>query len=317
MSYAGYDIIGDVHGCANALARLLDKLGYASVNGVFQHPSRQAIFAGDIVDRGPNIREALSIVKAMCDAGSAQMVMGNHEFDAIAYHTPAPAGSERRFLRDHTDRHNRLIEATLSQFSDYPEEWQAYLTWFKSLPLFLEFPHFRVVHACWDQALINELKQRYPANHIDEDFLRATADENSFEWQCINRLTRGRDLPLPKGAAMRSAEGFERRSFRTRFWGRKPKTYGDLAFQPDPLPEAIASQPLGVEDQMSLKRYGKNEVPLFIGHYWLSGRPKPIADNLACLDYSAVKYGRLVAYSMDDETQLSPEKFTWVHVDTP
>lgn len=316
-AYRGYDIIGDVHGCALALARLLDKLGYTAVNGVFQHPQRKAIFAGDIVDRGPRVREALAIVKKMCDAGHAQMVMGNHEFDAIAYHTPAPLASGRKYLREHTERHNRLIAETLEQFSDYPEEWQEYLAWFKRLPLFLEFPNFRVVHACWDQRVIDELKQRYPAGCIDDDFLTAVADPESFEWLCINRLTRGRDLPLPKGAAMRSAEGFERRSFRARFWGRKPKTYGDLAFQPDPLPDAIASQPLSAEDHLKITRYGKQEVPLFVGHYWLSGRPKPIADNLACLDYSAVKYGRLVAYSMDDETVLSQEKFTWVNVDTP
>lgn len=314
---SGYDIIGDVHGCANALERLLHKLGYEKLNGVFRHKSRQAIFAGDIVDRGPHIREALAIVKAMCDAGTAQLIMGNHEFDAIGFHTPAPKNSARRFLRDHTERHTRLIAETLAQFDAYPAEWQSYLEWFKTLPLFIETKNFRVVHACWDQAIINEFVERYPDLKINDAFLMATADTDSFEWQCISRLTRGRDLPLPKGAAMQSAEGFERKSFRARFWGRKPKTYGDLAFQPDPLPEAIASQPLCANTDLDINRYSKSEVPLFIGHYWLSGKPKPIADNLACLDYSAVKYGRLVAYSIDDEKILDPAKFTWVHVDTP
>lgn len=316
-SYSGYDIIGDVHGCANALEQLLQKLGYESVHGVFGHPSRQAIFAGDIVDRGPHIREALHIVKTMCDAGNAQLIMGNHEFDAIGYHTVAPSHCGRDFLREHTDRHKRLISETLEQFVDYPDEWLAYLDWFKTLPLFLEFENFRVVHACWDQRLIDEFTSRYPQHKITDDFLSATADKDSFEWQCISRLTRGRDFPLPKGHAMKSAEGFERRFFRARFWGQKPKTYGDIAFQPDPLPEAIASQVLSAADHLQITRYSKSERPLFIGHYWLSGRPKPIADNLACLDYSAVKYGRLVAYSIDDEKILSPEKFTWVHVDTP
>jgi len=35
---------------------------------------------------------------------------------------------------------------------------------------------------------------------------------------------------------------------------------------------------------------------------------------VACLDYSAVKYGKLVAYRMDDETRLDPQKFVWVDV---
>jgi hypothetical protein len=53
---------------------------------------------------------------------------------------------------------------------------------------------------------------------------------------------------------------------------------------------------------------------VFVGHYWMTGEPRPIAPNIACLDYSAVKYGRLVAYRIDDETRLSPDKFVSVKV---
>ena len=65
----GYDLIGDVHGCAQSLARLLAKLGYEQHEDGYRHPERKVIFLGDIVDRGPRIREALHIVKAMVDAG--------------------------------------------------------------------------------------------------------------------------------------------------------------------------------------------------------------------------------------------------------
>lgn len=47
----------------------------------------------------------------------------------------------------------------------------------------------------------------------------------------------------------------------------------------------------------------------------MSGVPATIRRNIACLDYSAVKYGRLVAYRMDSEKQLNNGKFTWVRVD--
>ena len=53
------------------------------------------------------------------------------------------------------------------------------------------------------------------------------------------------------------------------------------------------------------------------GYCWRSGRPAPIRDNLACLDYSAVLYGKLVAYRLDDETRIDPHKFVWVDVDRP
>ena len=43
-----YDLIGDVHGCAQTLEHLLDTLGYRFQAGVWRHPERIAVFLGDI-----------------------------------------------------------------------------------------------------------------------------------------------------------------------------------------------------------------------------------------------------------------------------
>lgn len=84
-----YDLIGDIHGHADELEALLQKLGYKKLKGVYSHSeNRQVIFVGDFIDRGPKIRETLHLVKAMYDNGNAQAVMGNHEFNAICFHTP-------------------------------------------------------------------------------------------------------------------------------------------------------------------------------------------------------------------------------------
>ena len=85
-----HDLIGDIHGHADALQQLLTKLGYAKHKGVYRHPDRQAIFLGDFIDRGPKIRETLEIVRPMIDSGTALAVMGNHELNALAFHTPDP-----------------------------------------------------------------------------------------------------------------------------------------------------------------------------------------------------------------------------------
>jgi hypothetical protein len=45
------------------------------------------IFVGDFIDRGPQQREVLRIARAMCEAGSASAVLGNHEFNAIGWAT--------------------------------------------------------------------------------------------------------------------------------------------------------------------------------------------------------------------------------------
>jgi hypothetical protein len=83
-----YDIIGDIHGYATQLHWLLRKLEYSEESGAYRHPDRKVIFLGDFIDRGPEIRETLRVVRAMVDSGSALAVMGNHEFNALAYHTP-------------------------------------------------------------------------------------------------------------------------------------------------------------------------------------------------------------------------------------
>jgi protein phosphatase len=85
-----FDIIGDVHGCADELESLLTMLGYTvderrasaglDAGPVYRHPDgRNAIFVGDLVDRGPRILDTLRIVRNMVEAGSGLCVMGNHE----------------------------------------------------------------------------------------------------------------------------------------------------------------------------------------------------------------------------------------------
>lgn len=313
--WRGFDIIGDVHGCANTLEKLLRKMGYDRVSGVYRHPERQAIFLGDVVDRGPHIRKALHLVKNMTDAGSALCILGNHEFNAICYTTPAPEGHGQSHVRAHNSRHNRLIAETLDQFSGHPEEWRMFLDWFKTLPLFLEMPGFRVVHACWDQELVDEYKARYGDSRLREELIIESMDPHSFAGRIFDRLTRGTGIPLPPGTTITGRDGYVRESFRTKFWADNPRTYRDVVFQPDPLPDHIADKPLSSRENAQLLSYGAQDPPVFVGHYWLQGSPRPLRHNVACLDYSAVKFGRLVAYRFDGERKLSADKFVWVYVD--
>lgn len=320
MATMGYDIIGDVHGCAKTLELLLIKLGYENVAPdlrwpVYRHSQRMAIFLGDVVDRGPRIREALHLVKAMVDAGTAYCIVGNHEINALSYTTKAPEGSGHKYVREHNARHNRIIAETLNQFAGYPEEWRMFLDWFHTLPVFMEFEKFRVVHACWDNELISAYISTHGADrNITKGFIQASAVSGSFPARFLNRLTRGTDLNLPDGRKMTGQDGFERRAFRTKFWADSPETFQDVAFQPDPLPKDLSKTPLTREQKESLLSYSEDEKPVFVGHYWLQGEPHPLRKNIACLDYSAVKYGRLVCYRYDGEDSLSKDKFVWVNV---
>ncbi|HEY0776551.1 MAG TPA: AAA family ATPase [Gemmatirosa sp.] len=82
-----FDIIGDVHGCADEFEALLARLGYlpdadADSDGVcaWRHPAgRTAVFVGDLADRGPRVPDAFRIAIGMVAARTALAVPGNHD----------------------------------------------------------------------------------------------------------------------------------------------------------------------------------------------------------------------------------------------
>jgi protein phosphatase len=83
-----FDIVGDIHGCAEELQALLAKLGYgiewSDDHGertvtVTPPEGRKVVFIGDLVDRGPNSPDVLRIAMSMTAAGTAYAVQGNHD----------------------------------------------------------------------------------------------------------------------------------------------------------------------------------------------------------------------------------------------
>ena len=77
-----FDIVGDVHGCHTELVDLFVRLGW-NVDAVGQdatHPEgRQAVFLGDLVDRGPATPAVLRMAMNMVASGAALCIPGNHE----------------------------------------------------------------------------------------------------------------------------------------------------------------------------------------------------------------------------------------------
>lgn len=210
-----------------------------------------------------------------------------------------------------------MVEETFEQFANYPHEFKEYLDWISHLPLFIDMPHFRVVHACWDDHYVDKYQRIYGTNHISPEVILKSTDLDSFEGLAVDRLLRGTSLELPDQQVIRSRDGFERRYFRTKFWADTPQTYGDVVFQPDPLPENLIQRVLSEHEKSQLTYYPSHAKPVIFGHYWLQGRPKPVKHNICCLDYSAVKYGRLVAYRIDDEPRLHQDNYFWLYVDPP
>src|SRR5579864_4169818 len=122
-----FDLIGDIHGYARELIGLFDRLGYRKVHGVYRHRDRRVIFLGDFIDRGPEIREVLSVVRPMVVDGGALAVIGNHDWNALTFDTEDPQ-SPGQYLRPHTPKNKAQHAQTLQQLT--PGELRSCLQWF-------------------------------------------------------------------------------------------------------------------------------------------------------------------------------------------
>ncbi len=299
-----YDIIGDIHGYAEPLKRLLEKLGYIQTDSNWRHPNRKVIFVGDYIDRGPAIRETLQIVKGMTDTDNAIALMGNHEYNALAYDYE----DDGIPLRKHSIKNNQQHDATLKQFADHPEEWRMYLNWFYTLPLFFEASGIRVVHACWDEDHINWLKEnKYFTMTVK--LLIASHNKKTADYRVIEETLKGKEFNIPEQYAWPDKEGQFRTSNRTKWWiDPRANVHGKWLFN---CPPEMGS--LQITEASKPYVYPADAPPVFFGHYWLEdGTPVIQEKNIVCLDYSIAKEGSLVGYRWSGEQELDAKNFVRV-----
>lgn len=109
-------VIGDIHGCARELQKLLENV----------KPTR-VILVGDLFTKGPDPAGVWELIQKY----QMQAVLGNHD----AWLLKITAGEVEPRLK-----HQRIVECLNAQAPG----WEA---WLKQLPLFLELEHFTVVHA--------------------------------------------------------------------------------------------------------------------------------------------------------------------------
>ena len=318
-----FDIIGDVHGQADKLEALLGKLGYHHASGAWQHPERQVIFVGDFVDRGPAQVRAVDIARRMIDAGAALAVMGNHELNAIAWHTP-DVNNPGEYLRPHTSqkwgpKNRQQHAAFLAEVEHRPALHAALVDWFLTLPLWIDLPTLRVVHACWHTPFLAWLSPLlHRGRYLTRDLMVAATDEPDDEaekdngtpsmFKAVECLTKGIEVPLPDGYGFDDKDGHRRTRVRVRWWDESATTYPTAAMMAPTDASALPDLPIPAHARMRLDR-----KPVFFGHYWLTGDIVLQSPWRACVDYSAGKGGPLVAYRFDGEQELTGEKFVWVN----
>jgi hypothetical protein len=308
-----YDIIGDIHGQADKLHALLGKLGYVQREGAYRHPSRTAIFVGDFIDRGPKQVDSVMTARRMVEAGSALAVMGNHEFNALAWHTEDPE-QPGHFLRPHKGAlgpSNRTQhQAFLNEVEGDRALHAELMTWFYTLPLWLDLPELRVIHACWHAGYMDTLRPWLTSdNRLTPETLVAASRSGHPVFTATEGLTKGLEIPLPTPYSFHDKDGLVRHSVRIRWWDESATRYRDLAM----LSDELKTQVPDVEVPAAQCAPYDGLKPVFFGHYWMTGQPACQGLHAACVDYSAGKSGPLVAYRFDGEHEVNNSHFVTSH----
>lgn len=301
------DLIGDIHGHADKLEELLLKMGYAKSKNGYSHPERTVLFVGDYIDRGPKIRETLQIVKAMVDNENAIALIGNHEYNALCFHFQ---DSEGGHLRKHLIKNIKQHYETLFQFQNRQTEYEEYLEWFKTLPLYYETDQFRAVHACWDNSNIDYLRKSLVKDRLTDELIYQSVKKGTALNEAIEQTLKGKELKMPKDLTFVDKDETIRTEIRIKWW-EDPSllTYKSISVEPI---SALPEEQIDVSDLTSLDFYGNKDKNVFFGHYWLAGEPNLLKENICCLDYSIAKAGKLVAYRLNEETILVNKNLTFV-----
>ncbi len=280
-----------------------------------------------------------------------------------AHHSPG-AKSEFKNVEQHG--------ATLRGFSD-PAAYEAAVRWFATLPAWLELPGLRVVHAAWVPPAIGAL-DRWAAGHGLSSlgiraggFREALAIQRAREarlpgdrqWQelldlrgiehahrepphrspavALERVVKGIEIGLPRGASFTDQDGHPRREIRMRwFEAAEGRSFAEVALMNPADVERLAAQTAGQRIDVRLPgfegvdrlvpytaadAYSAGERPVIFGHYGmrLGGSPECArllgcaARNVACVDNGVVlgaeKGGVLTAYRWAGEQLLMRERF--------
>ena len=303
----GYDIIGDIHGYAALLKQLLAKLGYKREDGAWRHATRKAIFVGDFINRGPQIRETLTLVRGMVEAGSALAILGNHEYSSILYHIKDDNGT---FMTRHISGNRTQIQKTLTVYQEFNEEWMDDLKWMRTLPFFLDLGEIRIAHAYWNDSEIARLKDFLPKGKLKKKFIRDLHEKRPEMAVIVYKLLKGLEFRCPKDLIIKCSKGLSRKAFLLKWWeDPTDKTFRQLYFGnkfilPDyHFPPEIAP---------SYEPYSPDLPIVFLGHYCLSGIDEIVQSNICCLDSCVHTTGKLSAYRWSGETALLEENLVTI-----
>jgi hypothetical protein len=300
-----YDIIGDVHGHATLLKKLLKVLGYKKAGNSYSHNSKKAVFIGDFINRGPEVRETLSIIRDMVEAGNAHAILGNHELNAIIFYLKDKYGNPVM------QKNITGFFKTQKDFSSHSDEWKSHRKWMRTLPLFLELDPIRIVHAYWKDENIDFFRNNLVADvKLRKKFLAKIYKEpDSPEGKAIWQTTKGLYFDLPKDLSIRNNKKASIRSYRMNWWeSPEGKTFNQISFESK---FTLPGYTVPVEILPIINPYPEEAPLVFFGHYCHGDGPYILKPNVCCVDSCVTSTKILSAYSWMGEDVLVPENIVF------
>ncbi|MCC7257888.1 MAG: metallophosphoesterase [Gammaproteobacteria bacterium] len=256
------DIVGDVHGELTALRALLDVLGYRA-DGSHPH-GRRLVFIGDLGDRGEDSPGVFALVQDLVGRGRAQCLLGNHELNLLR--GAVKEGNGWFHATDHDHAEGRFLTARRASAAGR----DAILAFLASLPLVLERADLRLVHAAWDDAAINLLREcrgdtpaiyrAYAGRATEVARQSGLAARAAAEWQVHGAQLRDPAATLPLLEHVGRLDALYQMANPVRIL-----TSG---------PEALAAEPFYASgkwrmlDRVRWWTHYRHTTPVLVGHYW-------------------------------------------------
>lgn len=307
------DIIPDIHGQAEKLRLALQNLGWQRTGLTWRHsePDRQIVFLGDFIDRGPENGAVIRIVRELMDAGRAQAIMGNHELNAIHFHTDDPDTGAP--LRMHNKHNLEQHESFLREFPLRASHTKDVLDWMRGLPLFIETEGFRAVHAAWIQPAIDDLRRQTGDGALSEDQLIRSGRKGDALCDLAEAVAKGPEARLPHPYSFVDKGKKERHHVRVKWWSGDVQNWRQVAMS---VPDINHLPDWPLPDDLLTSIYPADAKPVFFGHYWMSGEPELQSLNALCLDYSAGTNGPLASYSFSFAQRHLDLTFMMLHCES-
>ena len=165
--------IGDVHGELDKLNSLLEYIQHY-LNGTCSQHDLSYVFLGDYIDRGPDSKGVIDVVRRMQQEGNTIALLGNHEDMML---------QALRDARYQSDWHQSYGHITMNSFKENSRVWDTpkeYIDWMNSLPLFHKDDKRTYVHAGFYRALPIEQQTRHVLVWIREEFLNDPTMDGGF-----------------------------------------------------------------------------------------------------------------------------------------